>query len=740
MNYSIDRTDDVLVFSMEKLVLKIWKNGAIDCSRKINDSLVSPTVNSRRSSFHPFTSIRCEDIVVDNFKLVNTSADEIVELFGPGVQFCCEYVDTKSVSFAVSQKIFFSVYDQFPDTITVKSCFYLDDHSARLDVKYLVLNSLLLDSRRFNGKTKYDIWVYNGSGETREHCLQELTPGYYKRNYLGVPESYDGGRSDPAYRFGTQPGFGGGVPLNDLWSHNFGVSVGHLETKHKPVSIPVLVQDDGEVLIEIHQPVRDPLTLETPLNSITTFITLHDGDFFNGLERYREMMAASGVIFPEATKDAYEPLWDTWGFKEDFKKEDILSMIPHLKEMGIHWITLDDRWYDNTGDWMPREDTFPGGEEEFKDFIKECHRQGIRVKLWTLPAEVDGAPDLDEWLKKHPRAIIEIKKHPYHSLSRIYHEHPDWIVRAPDGSPELSKRGNYFSCGSIAGVLKHYHDITVRMFRDWKIDGLKQDAIYICPACYDKSHNHRTPDEASEMYGEIMRVIYETARHHNPHSVIMNCPCGTPMTPDWIQWQNQPITMDPWTSWVNRGTVKSLKGLTGPRSAVVLDHVEISDEGSDFSTIGTGGVPETRIVQDGTEGGNQGERPMTFEEKKRHWKKWINLYREHMLASGEYLNLYDFIYDTPEIHVIRKHTSMYYGIYPGEPDGIVADKGKLYNEKKHTKRFAGTIELRGLSPDFSYSVYDYENDIDLGIVKGSNPYLIVNIHHHLLIKLDRIEL
>jgi hypothetical protein len=154
-------------------------------------------------------------------------------------------------------------------------------------------------------------------------------------------------------------------------------------------------------------------------------------------------------------------------------------------------------------------------------------------------------------------------------------------------------------------------------------------------SCYSAEHGHRSPDDASADHAEVLRVIYETARAHNPEAVIVDCPCGTTLTPDWMRWQNQAISPDPWTSWVNRGIVKQLKALFGPRSAVVLDHIELSDEGQDFSLIGVGGVPATRITPTGEEKTFGAAARLTFEEKKAHWTRWIGLYRQLMLSRGE---------------------------------------------------------------------------------------------------------
>jgi alpha-galactosidase len=659
--------------------------------------------------------------------------------FGEGERFVLKAVDPVSWQAAVDLELSVDFYPGFPTSAVVRSRFSVGAAVSDVHVTGIAANNLALDARLVGGETPFDMWVYNGSAELREHCLQALTPDYAKRNYLGVLESFDGGGHQPGYRHGSQPGFGGGTPVVAAWSRELGVAVGHVEPSFRRCSLPIRVHDGRWVSLGVFEHRRDTCQGSRSFHSLESFVTLYEGDFYASLETYRKLREAMGVAFPESAEAAYEPIWDTWGFREDFSPDAVLATLPHLRDMGIRWVTLDDRWYDATGDWRPREDHFPGGESEFAGFVERLHREGMKVRLWTLPAEVDAAADTGAWLKAHPSALTEVRKHSHHRRARFHEEHPDWVVVDPGGEAELSKRGNCFCCGSLPGVREHFREIARRMFGDWKVDGLKQDAVYICAACYSTGHGHGSPDDASRDYAEILRVIYETALEHNPEAVIVNCPCGTTLTPEWMRWQNQALCPDPWTSWVNRGTLKQLKALFGPRSAVVLDHVELSDEGQDFSLIGVGGVPATRITPTGEEKTFGAAAALGFEERKALWTRWIGLYRERMLSRGEYLNLYDLVYDVPETHVIRKGKSLYYAFYPGQPDGVVADDRELYRLRRSSKRFRGRLELRGLDPGKSYRVYDYENDVALGVVSGAEPFLEARIDHHLLVEVTEAD-
>lgn len=681
----------------------------------------------------PFVALRSGNLETENWVL-NTEGlnpEMIRGPFGPGERLRLTAADKESFHGEIRLLLDLEYYYSCPDVLFSNATFESD---CVISVDRIIMNRQALDIS--------DAWIYNGSGETREHHIQALHDGYSKKNYLGLLESHDGGGHQPDYRDGSQPGYGGGVPMIDIWTRELGVGIGHVDTAFRYVEMPVVVNSARDIRASIEWNPRGDIKPERPLRTFRCFQILHTGDYYNGLAFYRRAMESQGLLFNRSVAGSYEPQWDTWGFNADFSMDDVRETLPYLKDIGIKWLTLDDRWFDVNGDWMPRLDTFPDGEASLVSFIEELHQEGFKVRLWTIPGEFDGKPDLEEWQAQHPTAAIELAKHPFHAESSLYKDHPEWMVAAPDGTPEYSKRGNYFGAGNLPQIQAYFRELTRKMFLDWKIDGLKQDAVYMAPQDYNPDHGLSSPDDAGDGYADIMRVIYETALECNPDAVILNCPCGTPMTPQWMTWQNQAVTVDPWTSWVNRGVFKEMKGLFGPCAPVVLDHIEISDEGEDFSILGVGGVPATRFTPSGRDRTNEIEdrifdvRP--FDEKLRLWKHWFGLYNRMRLSEGEYLNLYDLIYDIPETHVIRKDDVLYFSLYPGVPDGVVDDGGVEYREKKHTKKWAGEFSFRGLNPGLNYQVRDWENNFVLGELNGDSPKMALDIDHHLLLELTVI--
>ena len=249
-------------------------------------------------------------------------------------------------------------------------------------------------------------------------------------------------------------------------------------------------------------------------------------------------------------------------------------------------------------------------------------------------------------------------------------------------------------------------------------DGLKIDGNHLnsVPACYNPDHNHAYPEESIEKLPELFELIYETAKSINPDVVIQICPCGTNQSFYMLPYLNQTVSSDPHNSWDVRIKGKTLIGLTRGRIPFAGDHVELSDEMSDFaSTVGIGGVIATKFVWPVGSHKNKetGDIALGIEKEKK-WAKWIKIYNENMLPKGKYLGeLYDLGYDRPETHAIQKDDLMYYAIYEDN--------------------FDGEVELRGLN-NKSYTIFDYENSKDLGEVTGPITKLSVKFENHLLIK------
>jgi alpha-galactosidase len=250
----------------------------------------------------------------------------------------------------------------------------------------------------------------------------------------------------------------------------------------------------------------------------------------------------------------------------------------------------------------------------------------------------------------------------------------------------------------------------------WGFDGLKIDGQHLngAPPCYNPAHNHSSPQESVAGVPGFFKAIFDAARSANRDAVVEICPCGTAYSFFNLPYLNMAVASDPTSSWQVRLKGKTLKALMGDATAYFGDHVELSDGGADFaSTLGIGGVIGTQFAWPGAPG-EKDPKLLLDAGKERVWERWVRLYREKGLYSGEYLGtLYDIGFDRPEAHVVRKDGVLYYAFYAPE--------------------WKGPISLRGLSRG-RYHVRDYENGKDLGDVSGPAATLPAEFRGHLLIE------
>jgi alpha-galactosidase len=359
--------------------------------------------------------------------------------------------------------------------------------------------------------------------------------------------------------------------------------------------------------------------------------------------------------------------------------------------MGYKWATLDDGWQTAEGDWSLNPKRFRNGDSDMKKFVDEIHRYNLKAMLWWAPLAVDPATEL-------------IKNH------------PEYLLLNKDGSTQnITWWDSYYLCPAYEPVIEYHKNLVRKIMGEWGYEGLKIDGQHLngAPPCYNEAHHHAYPEESSEKVPNFFKAIYETALSINPNAVIQICPCGTSYSFYNLHHMNQTVASDPTSSWQIRLKGKTLKALMGSNSPYFGDHVELSDEKSDFaSTVGVGGIVGTKFTYP-TDRLEHKDHLLTSE-KEIIWKKWLNIYNDNLLSTGDYRgDLYDIGYDRPETHAIQKGDTLFYAFYSPE--------------------WNGEVELRGLDGN-DYKIIDYVNDKFISDVQGKNPKIKVEFSRYLLIK------
>jgi alpha-galactosidase len=326
-----------------------------------------------------------------------------------------------------------------------------------------------------------------------------------------------------------------------------------------------------------------------------------------------------------------------------------------------------------------------------KKLVDTIHSMGFKAQLWWAPMAVDPG-------------------------TKLLAEQPDIILKNADGSPQvISWWDSYYMSPAFKPTLEHTKAMVDMFIDKWGFDGLKLDGQHLnaCPPDYNPAHKLASPNDAPESVPGFFKLIYETAHQIKPGALIQLCPCGDAMSFYNMPYTNQFVASDPVGSAQVRSKGWTYKALA-PNTAYFGDHVELSDDQNDFaSTIGIGGVPGTKFTW-------PKDNPFVTEghfvltpEKELEWKKWIQIYKAHMLSKGEYLGgLYDMGYDVPETHVIQKSDTLFYAFY--------------------AENWQGVLQFKGLS-EKSYKVVDYVNNRDMGILVKEKPELNASFKKYLLI-------
>ncbi|SDF04024.1 alpha-galactosidase [Pricia antarctica] len=577
----------------------------------------------------------------------------------------------------IEKRLTVKEYDGFPDLLSTQVS-YVNKLERAIFVEKWVNNAYKILSQ---GDAPA-FWAFQGSStDAREDWIKPLQSPYFQQNYLGQ----------------NMTDYGGGIPVTDLWRKDVGIAVGHLAMVPKLVSLPTEVDSMGTYgEIGVSKKLEDRTVLEAngTLETEETFVMVHQGDYYNALSEYSNLMQAKGITMPEREDAAFESIWCAWGYERKFTADEVIGTLPKVKELGIKWAVLDDGFQIAEGDWNADPKKFPRGNIEITEMVDKIHEHGLKAKVWWTPLAADPGS----------KALVE---------------NPDMRIFQKDGSPEfITWWDAYYLSPANPKTIQYTEGIIDLFMNEYGFDAFKMDGQHMNGVLPDYNQDLELdyPEESVEKLPDFFQMIYDQSRKIKPHAVIENCPCGTCMSYFNMASMNQAVSSDPLSSWQIRHKGKTYKALI-PQTAYYGDHVELSDNGNDFaSSFGIGAVLGTKFTWP-NDNPDASDSFLLTPEKEKVWKKWFSLYDQKMLSKEKYLgSLYDIGYDKPETHVIEKEGNLYYAFYADD--------------------FKGTISLKGLEASGKYTVTDYFNEVDMGTVSGKDPKLDVAFKQFLLIEVS----
>jgi len=603
-----------------------------------------------------------------DFALTSQSHERVTDNFGGG-----ERLTLTGTSGVLRKNLSVIIYDEFPN-LAVFDVSYTNIGKSQLKILEWSNNAYTIDAQR--GSTQVPFWSFQtGSYERRPNWLVPLRIGFSQQNYLGMNAS----------------DYGGGTPIVDVWRRDVGIGAGLVEPRPRLISLPVSMPNARQARISVQYRRDQSLQSGESFHTFRTFVAVHEGDYFQTLLTYRQFMMKQGFQMAKAPESAFGAIWCAWGYGRNFKPQQVYDTLPTVKRMGFTWVTLDDGWQNNYGDWQVDPKKFPHGDADIRAMVGRIHQEGFKAQLWWSP--LSAVPD-----------------------SKLLMNEPDLALENRDGSRrKISWWNSYYLCPANSRVVEYHKELVRKILVDWGFDGLKLDGQHMngVPACYNPAHHHKRPEDSVEALPDFFREIYDAAQSAKPGSLVEFCPCGTSYSFFTMPHFNMSVASDPTSSFQVRSKGKTIKGLMGDDVPYFGDHVELSDNHDDFaSTLGIGGVVGTQFVLPSLVE-KHGRFDLTPDHEK-SFQKWLELYQEKGLSRGQYLGtLYDIGFDLPEGHVIRKDKKMYYAFFAGN--------------------WKGTLELRGLD-DRAYHVVDYVDGKDFGIVRGPVAHLSTDFSKHLLLE------
>jgi alpha-galactosidase len=628
-------------------------------------------IASKMPALVPFSAsetLAGADHTFRDFALNASHLEQVSDIFGVG-----QRLSLIGNSGNLRKKVSVTIYNDFP-SMAIFDVEYTNQGTAPLTVRGWANHQYQL--RSLPGRAGPAFWSYqSGSYEKRPDWVRPLRPGFRQENYLGMNAS----------------DYGGGTPIVDVWRKDVGLAVGHIEPMPRLISLPVSMPDTGHARVAVRSTREQTLEPGESLHTLRTFVSVHQGDYFSTLTDYRRLMMRQGFQMASAPDSAFGPIWCAWGYGRSVQLKQVYDTLPTAKKLGFSWVTLDDGWQNNYGDWELDPEKFPNGDADMKTLVQKIHDEGFRAQLWWSP--LSAIPD-----------------------SKLLKEHPDFALLNRDGSRrKISWWNSDYLCPADRQVVEYHKALVRKILGDWGFDGLKLDGQHMnaVPPCYNPAHHHKRPEDSVEALPDFFRKLYETARSVKPDALVEFCPCGTGYSFFTMPHFNMSVASDPESSFQIRSKGKTLKALMGDNIPYFGDHVELSDGANDFaSTVGVGGVVGTQFVLP-----NLVKKRSTSDLTPRREKlmaKWVSIYKDKMLSRGEYLgDLYDIGFDRPEAHAIRKGGEMYYAFF--------------------ARRWSGSVELRGLQ-DRDYHVVDYVNGKDFGIVHGPRTTIPAQFDKHLLLE------
>lgn len=480
----------------------------------------------------------------------------------------------------------------------------------------------------------------------------------------------------------------GGIPVVCVYTPQGGVAIYNAKEYFEPFTVAISIE--GEKVF-----------LKGTGGSDIGVITLASGeDYYDALRKFALIMKKKGIASQKSPEWGFDPIWETYGFVEDWNRDKIRALLPVIKKLGIKTITLDSGWFGKgaeewdamSGDY-PINDQAGGSEESLKAFIDELHLQGFKVRGWWSPLTVDKGTKTDK-------------------------KHRDWFYAEEIPSWSVKEEGDRLLNPANSEVQEWNRSI-VKRFVGYGFDGFKQDDIYQIP----------TDDvKVRKAYASVVCENLKIAQEIKRDFTINTCNCGVAQNFYQFPGENQLITSDPTTYQSIRQRGKILHALNVSGSAILGDHVElglltdVEDEEAKqllgqaawyndadlASQVALGMVLETKFTRD----------------PGKNYERWFKIFHEKKFVSMEWINV-PFFGEYPERYIMKSNDAQYHSFFT-----------ENYNDS-----YKGSIVIDHIEKGSKYSVTNIETNKTVAVFTADSTSHAINtaFKGHLVLEVKKTD-
>ena len=178
-----------------------------------------------------------------------------------------------------------------------------------------------------------------------------------------------------------------------------------------------------------------------------------------------------------------------------------MEKIPYIKSLGVNAVELmpimefngNNSWGYNTNFYMAPDKAY-GSPKEYKDFIDECHRNGLAVILDIVFNQTDG---LAPWYQMYPAS-----------------SNPFYNATSPHGWSVLNDLNPGYAL-----VEQHYKDVLQYWLREYNVDGFRFDLV---KGLGDNGSYGSGTDGFNQSRVDRMKRLHAAIREVKPDAIHIN--------------------------------------------------------------------------------------------------------------------------------------------------------------------------------------------------------------------------